>query len=55
MNRNLFEIFCFVSCKDIKLYNYTIDVKFSVCYPSNNNNNNNNNDRLTVFDPGQPG
>ena len=22
---------------------------------SNNNNNNNNNDRLTAFDPGQPG
>jgi len=22
---------------------------------NNNNNNNNNNDRLTAFDPGQPG
>jgi len=24
-------------------------------YDNNNNNNNNNNDRLTAFDPGQPG
>jgi len=24
-------------------------------FPCNNNNNNNNNDRLTAFDPGQPG
>ena len=27
----------------------------SVMLNNNNNNNNNNNDRLTAFDPGQPG
>jgi len=26
-----------------------------ICPELNDNNNNNNNDRLTAFDPGQPG
>jgi len=30
-------------------------VSLGVCLLDNNNNNNNNNDRLTAFDPGQPG
>jgi len=32
-------------------YHMTKNVPFSI----KNNNNNNNNDRLTAFDPGQPG
>jgi len=28
---------------------------FATMFINNNNNNNNNNDRLTAFDPGQPG
>jgi len=36
------------------LFNSTITVK-NRHDTYNNNNNNNNNDRLTAFDPGQPG
>jgi len=27
----------------------------TICHPYDQRNNNNNNDRLTAFDPGQPG
>jgi len=33
----------------------TPDLDFCECVMGNYNNNNNNNDRLTAFDPGQPG